>query len=201
MGKGSYCHDQPTRLFEIFYRGPSQKKKLKKLKNRSFSQKIVFLIDKLYFLALWSRIHHYSFFSDLNPAPEGRSWMTFTYNPDRHCVYMYGGLSSNSEPMHDTWILNVGDEEKRVKWEKMPVDTLPPRLWHCSVFVDGALISYGGLCASPPLQSEVGVVNTLQVWKTKLRSVIVWTKNLQKMPILEAKNLACSKLRICRILS
>ena len=102
-------------------------------------------------------------FSDLKPAPEGRSWMTFTYNPDKNCVYMYGGLSSHSEPMQDTWILNVNAGKKKLKWEKMLNVALPPRLWHCSVFVDGALISYGGLCASPPLQSEVEVVNTIQV--------------------------------------
>uniref|UniRef100_A0A914CFR2 Kelch domain-containing protein 2 n=1 Tax=Acrobeloides nanus TaxID=290746 RepID=A0A914CFR2_9BILA len=105
---------------------------------------------------IWTKI-------DLKPAPEGRSWMTFTYNPDRNCVYMYGGLSSHSEPMQDTWILNIDTAKKELKWEKMPNVALPPRLWHCSVFVDGALISYGGLCASPPLQSDVEVVNTIQV--------------------------------------
>ncbi|KAK7069867.1 hypothetical protein SK128_016424 [Halocaridina rubra] len=79
--------------------------------------------------------------SEVQNAPEGRSWHTFNFINDRKAV-VYGGFNATQQVLKDIWILNI---EKQL-WQRVDNDNAKPALWHTSsIAYPGEVFCYGGL--------------------------------------------------------
>ncbi|KAE9547926.1 hypothetical protein FO519_008863 [Halicephalobus sp. NKZ332] len=95
--------------------------------------------------------------------PIGRSWASLTYNPEGQYLLLYGGLSADSAPLSDKLKLEI--KENTVDCKPMTTNTKKTpikRLWHSTVFVKNAFISYGGMKEVPnspiPCTSDMDIM-------------------------------------------
>lgn len=73
--------------------------------------------------------------NDEEHAVKGRSWHSLTAVSDT-LLMLYGGLSSESRPLHDCWLFNADT----FTWTEVHLPINRPRLWHsaiCSAYGEG----------------------------------------------------------------
>lgn len=95
----------------------------------------------------WTRIE----FDSIVQPPIGRSWATLTYNPDGEYMMLFGGLSSDNMALSDRYKLKI--DKDIVHCTNMPSDETKTRIWHATVYVNNAFISYAGMNSSPESDS------------------------------------------------
>ncbi|XP_041132757.1 kelch domain-containing protein 1 isoform X1 [Polyodon spathula] len=106
----------------------------------------------------WSEIIHSSI-----RRPVGRSWHTVTTVSD--CmIFLFGGLSANSEPLDDGWLFDV-QTKKWTQLQHLPKNK--PRLWHTACLgTESEVFVFGG-SQDDILSVDRGHCNDLLVFQTQ----------------------------------
>ncbi|XP_043553308.1 kelch domain-containing protein 1 isoform X7 [Chiloscyllium plagiosum] len=95
--------------------------------------------------------------------PQGRSWHTLTPVTDDQ-LFLFGGLSAESQPLSDAWIYNVGAAEWR-QLEHCPRNR--PRLWHTACLGKEHEVMVFGGSKDDLLSYDSGHCNDVLIFQTQ----------------------------------
>uniref|UniRef100_UPI00398F2B85 kelch domain-containing protein 1 isoform X2 n=2 Tax=Pristiophorus japonicus TaxID=55135 RepID=UPI00398F2B85 len=95
--------------------------------------------------------------------PQGRSWHTLTPVTDDQ-IFLFGGLSAESQPLSDAWIYSVGATEWR-QLEHCPKNR--PRLWHTACLGKEYEVMVFGGSKDDLLSYDSGHCNDVLIFQTQ----------------------------------
>ncbi|XP_069772488.1 kelch domain-containing protein 1 isoform X5 [Narcine bancroftii] len=95
--------------------------------------------------------------------PQGRSWHTLTSVTDDQ-LFLFGGLSAESQPLSDAWIYSVGISEWR-QLEHCPKNR--PRLWHTACLGKEYEVMVFGGSKDDLLSFDSGHCNDVLIFQTQ----------------------------------